>query len=267
MTFSDLIRNFFTNKDFLPPADQIPGTMWTPLHLVFAAIVAVIIACLVIFLRKKSEKTLKIVFTCLWATLVVLEIVKISWETLSSRVVAFEWDGNLPLYPCSMFMFFTPLAIWGKNYVRKAGCGYVCTVGLIGGLINFVYPATILGNYSCISFAGFHTFFYHGTMVLTALTMLLSGYHSYNHAHKWWETLIAFLPCLVFSIPVNIVNFTIGSDYMFFKCNSFFLAPIGAALPDWLTVIIMYAVYALAHSVFYLPGYLKNRLASKKTEQ
>ena len=54
---------------------------------------------------------------------------------------------------------------------------------------------------------------------------------------------------------------------MFFKCNSFFLAPIGAALPDWLTVIIMYAVYALAHSVFYLPGYLKNRLASKKTEQ
>ena len=30
MTFSDLIKNFFTHKDFLPSADKIPGTLFTP---------------------------------------------------------------------------------------------------------------------------------------------------------------------------------------------------------------------------------------------
>ena len=32
-----LLQNFFTHKDFLPPADQLAGTLFTPLHLVFAA--------------------------------------------------------------------------------------------------------------------------------------------------------------------------------------------------------------------------------------
>ena len=260
MTFADLIKNFFTNKDFLPSAENIPGTMWTPLHFIFALIVASIIAVGVIFARKRDEKTLKLIFTVLWAALVTLEVIKITWETVTSRNAQFEWGGNLPLYPCSMFMFFTPFAIWGKGYVRKAGCGYVCTLGLIGGLINFVYPATILGNYSCISFAGFHTFFYHGTMVFTALTMLLSGYHSYAFAEKWWELFIAFIPCLIFSIPVNIVNTVLGSDYMFFKCNSFFLAPIGAATDDWVSMLIMYAVYAVAHAVFYLPSFIAKKV-------
>ena len=33
-SFTDLICNFFTHKDFLPPADQLPGTLFTPLHFV-----------------------------------------------------------------------------------------------------------------------------------------------------------------------------------------------------------------------------------------
>ena len=37
-TLSDLLKNFFTHKDFLPSADQIPGTMFTPLHFIFSAI-------------------------------------------------------------------------------------------------------------------------------------------------------------------------------------------------------------------------------------
>jgi len=172
-SFTDLICNFFTHKDFLPPADQLPGTLFTLLHFAVSAcwITLIVLGCLL--LRKKSEKTIQTVFAGLWIAVVILEIAKILWETFCGTTVEFEVGGILPLYPCSIFMYAMPFAIWGKGKVRYAACGYVCSLGLLGGAINFVYPANILNNYSCISFAGFHTLFYHGVMLLCAATMLL----------------------------------------------------------------------------------------------
>ncbi len=259
-TLSDLLENFFTHKDFLPGADQIIGTMFTPLHLIFAALVAALVAGLCVFFVKKGEKALKSAYIVIWIATLVLEVAKIWWETTSGKAIRFEWFGMLPLYPCSIFMYAMPFAIWGKGLVRKAACGYMCTLGLLGGTINYVYPATILGAYSCISFAGFHTFFYHSALLFTGATMLASGYHSFRNIRKWWELLLPAIPCLAVSVVANLVNFSsIGSDYMFFRLNSFFFAPIGAATPDWLGVLIVYCLYLLIHAIPYLPSYLKNR--------
>ena len=260
-SIGDLIRNFFTHKDFLPGAEQLPGTLFTPLH--FAASVfwigLIVAAC--ILLRKKKEKTLQTVFAVLWVAVVVLEITKITWETCCGAQVRFEWGGILPLYPCSIFMYAMPFAIWGKGKVRYAACGYVCSLGLLGGLINFIYPANILNNYSCISFAGFHTLFYHGVLVLCAFLMLLSGYHSYKSVTKASQLLLPAIPALAVSVVANLVNFSpVKSDYMFFKLNSFFFAPIGAATPDWFSVILVYGIYLLIHALPYLPFWI----ASKK---
>ncbi len=258
-----LIENFFTHKDFLPAADQISGTLFTPLHFAFAAVVLALLVGLCIVCSRREEKSLRRIYGVLWAVIVLWELVKIAWETFGGSHVRFEWGGNLPLYPCSIFMYAMPFAIWGKGYVRQAACGYLCTLGLLGGIINFVYPANILSNYSCISFAGFHTFFYHGALVFTAVTMLGSGYHSFRWIRKGWQLLVPAVPCLLVSIVANAVNFSaIGSDYMFFKLNSFFFAPIGAATPDWLSVLMVYGLYLLIHGLPYFPAYLKNR---KKT--
>jgi hypothetical protein len=156
-------------------------------------------------------------------------------------------------------MYAMPLAIWGKGYVRDMGCGYVCTLGLLGGTVNFFYPANILSNYSCISFAGFHTFLYHGAIFFCALVMLKSGYHSYKKVTHAWQLLLPAVPALAVSVAANIVNFSkINSDYMFFKLNSFFFAPIGAALPDGLCVLIVYGLYLLIHALPYTPFYIIN---------
>lgn len=45
---------------------------------------------------------------------------------------------------------------------------------------------------------------------------------------------------------------------MFFKCDSFFLKPIGDATPDYVTVIMMYAVYIAIHVLPFLPSYISN---------
>lgn len=261
-TLSWLLENFFTHKDFLPPASEIPGTLFTPLHIVFAIILLVLIILLAIFLSNKSEKTIRITFGILWAVLTVLEVTKIIWETYTGKTVSFEWTGVLPLYPCSIFMYAMPLAVFGKDKIRYMGCGYVCSLGFLGAAVNFVYPANILGNYSCISFAGFHTFLYHGAMLFTALVMLMSGYHSYKNVKKASELLLPAVPALCVSIIANAVNFSpINSDYMFFKLNSFFFAPIGAATPDWFSVALVYMIYLLIHALPYLPFYFKNKKA------
>ncbi|MBQ9780016.1 MAG: YwaF family protein [Clostridia bacterium] len=264
-TLSELLKNFFTHKDFLPPAEDIAGTMFTPLHLIFAAVVLAAVIGLGLLLSKKSEKTIRITFGILWAAIVILEVVKIIWETVSGATVSFEWGGILPLYPCSIFMYAMPFAIFGKGKVRYMGCGYVCSLGLLGGGINFIYPATILGNYSCISFAGFHTFLYHGVMVFCALVMLRSGYHSYKNALTVGDLLLPAIPALGVSVVANLVNFSkIGSDYMFFKLSSFFFAPIGKATPDWFSVILVYLLYLFIHALPYLPCYITRHIQGRR---
>ncbi|MBQ7346156.1 MAG: YwaF family protein [Oscillospiraceae bacterium] len=259
-SFGDLIRNFFTHKDFLPPASMIPGTLFSPLHWVVAACLVALVVGLCLWVRKVPEERLKKIYTVLWAFMVVLEIGKICWEACAGKTVRFEWTGVLPLYPCSVFMYVMPFAIWGSGYVRKAVCGYVCTLGLLGGAINFVYPANVLNNYSAISFAGVQTLFYHGALVFCAVSMLISGYHSFRGVKNWWELLLPVVPMLPVSVVANLVNFSpVGSDYMFFKLESFFFAPIGAATPDWLGVVIVYLCYMVIHGLPYLPSYLAGR--------
>ncbi len=89
-TFSDLIKNFFLHKDFLPAKEMIPGTMFTPLHFIFAACVAALLILLGLHIAKKSEKTIRVTFSCIWAVMVVLEIVKILWETYCGKTVSFH---------------------------------------------------------------------------------------------------------------------------------------------------------------------------------
>ena len=258
-SIGELLQNFFTHKDFLPGADKLPGTLFTPLHFAAALLFVTLVFIACAACKRAEEQKLKWIFTVLWAVLVISEIAKIAWESLCGNVVSVELGGILPLYPCSIFMYAMPFAIWGKGIVRKAACGYVCTLGLLGGVINFVYPANVLSNYSCLSFAGCHTLVYHSTMVFCAITMLLSGYHTYKDVRRLKELLIPAIPCLIVSIPANIVNFSpINADYMFFKLQSFFFAPIGAALPKPLCALIVYLLYLLIHALPYIPFYVKN---------
>lgn len=259
-TLGELISSFFTHKDLLPPAHSIAGTLFTPLHLAVSAVCLAIVILSAVYISKKGEKALRTAYGTLWVAAVILEASKILWETYSGSSVNFEWGGILPLYPCSIFLYAMPFAVWGRGTVRKAACGYVCSLGLLGGAINFVYPANILSNYSCISFAGFHTLFFHGAIVFCALSMLISKYYKVTGITRWSELLIPSIPFLIVSVAANAVNFSpIGSDYMFFKLNSFIFAPLGKAMPDGLSVILVYAVYLFIHALPLLPSFIANK--------
>ena len=162
-------------------------------------------------------------------------------------------------------MYALPFALWGKGKVKDAACGYICTLGFVGGTVNFVYPATILSNYSCLSFAGFHTMFYHGTMVLCALYMIISGYHSFKNVTRWHQLILPACPLITVSLVANAVNLSpISSDYMFFTLESFIFAPIGAAIPGVaVEIIIVYICYIVLHALPYLPSFIANKYSKK----
>ena len=254
----ELLRNFFTHKDFLPPAEQIPGTMFTPLHFCFAAILSIAVIAAILAVRRLPRERIRLVFIILWATLTATEAAKLIWECFG-REIRFEWNGSLPIYPCSIWMYAMPFVIWGKGRVKDAACGYICTLGLLGGLINFVYPATILGSYSALSFPGFQTFFYHGAIVFTAFVLLTSGYHSLSFAKHPLDCLLPAAPAYLMSLVANTANVILGTDYMFFRCKSFFLSSIGDALPLPLCVILAYVIYAVVCCSPYFIAYAVNK--------
>ncbi len=257
--FGYLIQNFFTHKDKLAPAEQLPGTMFTPLHFIVAGIILAIVIAGAILVHKK-EKLIKPLFIILWATVTVLEVVKITWESTTGNEVRLEVTGILPLYPCSIFMYAMPFAIWGKDRVKTAACGYVCTLGLLGGSVNFFYPMTVLYRYSIISFSAMHSMIYHAVMLFTCLTMLLSGYHRYTRVKSVWDLFLPAIPTLILSIPANIVNYTVGADYMFFRGTSAFLPAIfGDMQKIWITLII-YALYIIVPACFYLPSFISQKI-------
>ena len=255
--FSFLLENFFTHKDFLPPADQLPGTLFTPLHFVFATILLLLVIGSAVYVAK-HRRIIRPVFITLWITLVVLEVVIVTWESVCARNPGFDLRTNLSLYPCSIFMYVMPFAIWGDGFWKKMACGYVFTLGLLGSAINFFYPAIRLSEYSCISFAGFHTYFYHGAMLFTFLVMLLSHYHSY-HAEHWWDLFIPCTASLLVSIPANIINYSpIHADYMFFRGHFPLLMAWFPNAPDWVVTVVLYGLYIFIPALFYLPSYLSH---------
>lgn len=263
--FGYVINNFFTHKDYLAPASQIPGTIFTPLQFVFEAVLLAIIIGSAIYVAKRKH-LIKPVFTTIWILLVILEVLIVVWDSVSGKKKGFDFAVNLSLYPCSIFMYAMPFAIWGKGNVRKMACGYVCTLGLLGAAINYIYPVARLTTYSCISFAGFHTFFYHGSMLFTCLVMLISGYHRYTNVTHWWEL---FLPCvlsLIVSIPANIINYSsIDADYMYFRGKFPLLAKFLSGVSEVKITIAIYILYIVIPALFYLPSYLSYKRKTKNS--
>lgn len=255
---SYLFHNFFTHKDFLAPPEQIPGTLFTPLHFLFAAVLLALVILGAVHLSRHKEK-IRPVFTAIWVVAVIWEFVIVYWESTAGMAPGLDLQTNLSLYPCSLFIYTLPFIIWAKGPLQKMAYGYLCTLGILGGAVNFIYPGIRLATYSCVSFVGFHTFFFHGAIVFTFLVVVLSGMHRYDGITHWYELLYPAVPSLLLSIPANIVNYShIQSDYMFFRGELPLFQAIFGEAKDITTTLIFYGAYILVPALCYLPSYLRH---------
>ncbi len=256
----ELLRHFFTHKDFLPSPKEWIGTLFSPLQILFCMVCTALIILACIRCARRSERFQKRVFLILWLAMLLTEPIIVVYDGFAGATHRVDLAGALPLWPCSLFLFVLPFAVFGKGWLRHMACGYICTLGLLGGVVNFIYPASYISYYSCISFAGLRTIFYHGSMIFTAFTMLLSGYHGFRRVTGICQVLLPVVPALLASVPAHIVNLCIsGADYLFLKLESFFFAPIGRATPYIVSTLIIYVIYFVIHCAPYLPSYVLNK--------
>ena len=150
------------------------------------------------------------------------EVAAIAFDSLAGSSIGLDCTESLPLYPFSLYPYAMPFAIWGRESARWMGSGYVCTLGMVGGIINFIYPVQLL-SYSFLSFRGLHTLLYHGNLIFTFLVMMESGYFSYRGMTARRYLVYASVPTLMLLLPANLLNNSkIGSDCMYFPVHFHF---------------------------------------------
>ena len=171
--------NFFDYKRFI---ENYHGEdYWGTEHLIFMIVATLAIIIIPVLLRKAKQKNIDLFLKILSVAIVTLEIVKITWETTwdIKTVGSFNWDGLLPLYTCSIFLFTLPIAAFAKGKIKRMATAWLCTIGIFAGLTNFFLPP-ILHTYPFWTFASFLSLNFHFWMVFTGVFLRVKGYYKAN---------------------------------------------------------------------------------------
>ncbi|MBQ8322733.1 MAG: YwaF family protein [Clostridia bacterium] len=263
---------FFDYKSFI---DYHGEDYWGTAHTAFMVLAVLAIVIVPVLLRKTKEKNIDLFLKILSIAIPVLEVIKIVWESYWDLRVAgnFNWDGLLPLYTCSLFIFTLPLAAWTKGKIKRAAVAWLSTIGVFAGLTNFFLPP-ILNTYPFWTMASFMSLNFHFWMVFTGVFLVVTGYYK----TKWSDIPTAWLPLAAFSVIVIPVNYILQArgfypDYMLYmhgngapilpQLSSFFIDN-GLQFIYTLIMLFGYMLIAALFIALYRGVYALVRLVSKK---
>ena len=215
-----MTHGFFADYGFFDYKYNISGfesDLFSTPHIVFIVLVYLLGFSLCWLLRKTDHKKITRFLKVLFVFSALLEIAKISWESYYDITTGrgFNKEGLLPIYTCSLFIFTTPFAAWGKGKVKRAALAFLTTVCLLYGAIGVIY-CNGLNFYPFWTFGAFYSLYFHSAMFITGVFLLMTGYHRLRWSDALWQMIPILLMCLV-AIPVN---YRLGSDYMMIYSGS-----------------------------------------------
>ena len=222
-------------------------------------ILILILVFLLIFIPiklKNKESTTKKVLIFFWLFAVCLDVIKYIFFNTYVAINNLGFDKTeLPLWTCSIYLFVMPISLFCKKEMVTNACnGFICSVSMIGGIINFLFSEE-----SVLSFLGLHTFLYHFVLLITPIIMLVTGYYK----PKFKDFVGSVLIFIIYAIPVFIFDCIFKQDYMFIYDGTWFgpASIIASLLPHrllWTFVCI------IAHaSVITLMIYIESKLINK----
>ena len=168
--------DFFQSHDWL----NRPGPKYAFQldHILFVVIGLLIGVGLCFLLRKKEQKTIKIVLISLWGFAVLVEL--IYYGVTYGMCIAdptnhpFNIEGMLPFHSCLMFMYVFPFAIFSKNRIIKtAASNFLVVINMIIGFITLFVGCPPVGS-SALSFPGFQSLILHIIIVIVPLIMVVT---------------------------------------------------------------------------------------------
>lgn len=178
------------------------------IFLVFS--IVAILALLIIF-RNAKHRNVARYLTVVAIALPILEITKIVWESRWDIRTGrgFNWEGLLPLYTCSMFMYALILWRFSKGKLRRAALAWLATIGFVGGVSNLIFLRG-LKWYPFFTFGAMYSMTFHFVMTFTALFIVVTGFIRF----EWLDVLWAFALHAAFSAVVIPIDYIFHWDYM-----------------------------------------------------
>ena len=237
---------FFDYKYHIP--EEYKKGMFTTSHIILIALVYLLAIAVPMLLRKAKKEKITLVLRVLSVAMVVLEVSKISWESYFDITTGqgFNYGGILPLYTCSLFIYTLLVAAWTHGKVQKIALAFITTIGLLYGAIGVVY-CNGLNWYPLFSFGGLYSFFFHSTMFVTGMLLLITGYYKL----QWKDCLWTMIPILILSVFAVPANYRWGSDYMLLHTGSG--VPLYEDIAAWLASKGLRFLYTLLMLATHIP--------------
>jgi len=190
-----------------------------------------------IFRKTKKENMIKYL-KIISVVMTLLEVIKVTWESYFDITTGhgFNSSGVLSLETCSLFMYTSLVAGYTKcEKVRRSCICWLVTIGLVAGLSNTIFPQG-LKWYPFFTFGAFHSLFYHYILVLTALLLIFNRFYDFEYK----DIIRGFIPHLIFSIFVIILDYIMKWNYMLYRDPSAF--PVVSLITDKLTLKGLYFI-------------------------
>lgn len=229
------------------------------------------IAILLFVFRNAKRKHVGTYMKIVAVALPILEIAKVTWESVWDVKTGhgFNWEGLLPIYTCSLFMYCVIVAAFSKGKLGRWCLSWVCTIGFVGGMSNVLFIRG-LKWYPFFTFGAMHSMLFHYVMVFTALLPIVTGYVRFSMK----DTFGAFIVHTGFSVPVIALDYIFGWDYMqYYSAGG---VPLIEGIVDkftaggvrFLAVPLMLALYFALDAIFaaIYTGYGKLRFGRKKQD-
>ena len=262
--------NFFNTPDWL----NRPGPYaFTLDHLLMVFGLLALGVMMALFLKKKDQKTIKIVLICLWAFGVAIEAFYYGATYVQCIVDPtnhpFNIEGMLPFHSCLMFMYVFPFAIFSKNKIIKtAACNFLVIINMIIGFITLFVGVPPVGS-SVFSFVGMQSLLIHILIVIVPLTMVVTGVYDIQLKDiKYGLALFGILSVIMWTFDA-----ITGCDYFYFYDGHTFpvLKVISENVPAIVWTLIVVSCYVITgcaiHFLIIGIKYLINKKKGKQNEQ
>lgn len=199
-------------QNLLTPESRLPAgcgfSMYGAGHLTMLGLIALVLLCLWLALRRKPSGTARSLYRILSVFLIVLELLK---DLTLALMGAFS-IGYLPLHLCSMSMF---LCLYYAFHPEKQLAGQLLySVCLPGALCGLLFPDWT--HFPLLHVQSLTSFLFHGILVwLSALPVLLGEVRpGISHVPECLGILLAL------AVPVYGLNRLLGTNYMFLSYPS-----------------------------------------------
>ncbi|MBQ2478050.1 MAG: YwaF family protein [Erysipelotrichales bacterium] len=234
----------------------------SPQQFLLMGSVFVLIVILSVLLRKKKKEDVFRIYKVLSVLMPIVEISKLAFSTVADLTHGepFNLGGILPLYTCSMLLYFLPVVAWGKGKLQRYSMAFFVSIGLVAGMSNFVYLSAA-GFYPLFTYGCLYSVFFHAVIVFVGMSLMIT--EIYTPSLKTIRE--GMVPVLLFSIVVIPANFIIkhvpnngcSPDYMMLMDANGFIPAISNFFIDHniqivFSLIMLFAVYPLVTALITL---------------